>query len=164
MSELIHNPVFWVTVSFVGFVLLALKFGLHKTVATTLDSRAEAIKGELDAAKALREEAEAVLADYKAKQAAHMKEAEEMLANAKREADALRAEAEKSMMVALDARMKSAMERIEQQEQQAINDVRNHVVDITMAAAKDRISQHFSTMSSDDMVRGVLADLERKVH
>ena len=162
--EIIHNPTFWVSVSFIGFMLIALKLGLHTKLTSGLDSRADKIKSELDAARALREEAESVLADYKAKQAAHMKEAEQMLTTAKAEAEALRAAAEKEMVATLDGRMKSAMDRIEQQEQRAINEVRDHVVDITIAAAKDMIGDHFENLSSEEMVQNVIADLERKVH
>lgn len=164
MSELVHNPSFWVAVSFVVFMLIAVKYRLHKKFVHHLDGHREVIRMELDAARKLREEAEAVLADYKVKQAAHMKEAEAMLAHAKQEADALRANAEKELMASLDARMKAAIERIEQMEAQALSDVRDHVVDITIAAAKDMIADHFNSLSSEQMVQSVIADLERKVH
>lgn len=164
MSELLQNPGFWVFVAFVSFMGVLLYLNMHKKMTGALDSRAQTIKSELDAARALREEAEAVLADYKAKQAAHMKEAEDMLTRAKAEADALRENAEKELLASMDMRMKSAMDRIQQQEQQAIQDVRDHVVDITIAAAKDMIADHFATLSSEDMITGVIADLDRKVH
>lgn len=164
MSELVDNPTFWVAVSFVCFMLFALKLKLHTKLTGALDSKAEAIKDELDAARALREEAQAVLADYKQKQAAHLKEAEEMLARAQKEADALRANAEKELMASMDARMQTAMERIEQQEQQALSDVRDHVVDITISAAKEMITERFENLSSEEMVQSVISDLDRKVH
>ena len=164
MTELIHNSTFWVAVSFVGFMLIAFKLGLHTKLTAGLDNRSEQIKNELDAARALREEAEAVLADYQAKQAAHLKEAEAMLANAKTEAQALSDNAEKELKAALDARMQAAMERIEQQEQQALSDVRDHVVDITIAAAKEMIGKHFESMPSEKMVQHIMTDLDRQVH
>lgn len=164
MSELIHNPMTWVIASFIGFLLLAARFNVHKMALGALDSRSAEIQKELDTARALREEAEAVLMEYKRKQEKHLQEAEEMLERARKEANAMREAAEKDLLDNMDKRMQAAMQRIEQQERQALNDVRNHVVDITIAAAKDMIADHFKNLSSEQMVQSVVADLERKVH
>lgn len=164
MAEMIHNPMLWVTISFLGFIALAMKLHLHKKVAHRLDGHGELIRMELDAAKKLRQDAQDVLAEYKTKQAQMLQEAQDMLANAKQEAEALRANAHQELTANLDARMQAAMKRIEQQEQQALKEVRDHVVDVTIAAAKEQITGHYAALSSEQMVAGVVADLDRKVH
>ncbi len=70
---------FWVAVSFILFFCLLLYFGLHKKVGTALDARAAAIAKEIDEAKALREEAEAVLQDYRKKQGEAAEEAQAII-------------------------------------------------------------------------------------
>lgn len=162
--EMLHNPVFWVAASFVGFLAIAVYFKLPSMFIRMLDERSAKIKAELDTARSLREEAEQVLASYKQKQAEYLKEAEAMLHKARTDADMLRASAEKELKTMLDTRMKNALERIAQEEGKAIADVRNHVVDIALAAARAVIIDHASSGSQDELLKLALADIERKVH
>ena len=162
-ESLLTDPRTWVTAAFLTFVLLAYK-KIAALIANGLDSRTARIKSELDEARRLREEAEAVLAEYKQKQAEYLKEAEQMLESAKNDAQQLRAYAEAELKASLDARMKQAVERIAQEEASAINDVRDHVVDIALAAARNIISDQVGTMSQEELIKLALADIERKVH
>lgn len=163
MPEMLYNPVFWVTFAFVAFVALAYKKG-SKLLTTSLDNRSARIASELQRARELREEAQAVLDEYKRRQAEYVKEAEAILTAARKDADALAGHAEKELRTALDARTRQAVEKIAQEETKAVADVRNHVVDISLAAARAIIVDHVSTMSQEELVRLALTDIERKVH
>ena len=57
-----------------------------------------------------------------------------------------------------------AMDRIAQEETQAVADVRNHVVDLALAAARSLIAEHVATLSQDDLMKLALTDIERKIH
>ena len=61
--DILATPEFWVAVSFFLFLGVIFYFGVHRKLASALDARAERIKAELEDARRLREEAEAVLAD-----------------------------------------------------------------------------------------------------
>lgn len=159
----IGNPVFWVTLAFVLLVALAAK-KVAVLMAGVLDDRGAKIQAELDTARRLREEAEEVLALYKQKQAEFGKEAEAILAKARADANHISAHAEADLTAALDARTKHALEKIAQEETAAIIDVRNHVVDIALAAARSIIVDQVSTLSKDDIVKLAIADIERKIH
>ena len=163
MHETLTDPRFWTAVAF--FLMIAL---LYKKVFTftarALDDRSAKIKSELDQARRLREEAEQVLAQYKQKQAEYLKESEAILHKARQDAAAMTAQAEKELKNALDARTKHALDKISQEEDKAIQDVRNHVVDIALAAARAIIIDHVSTLSQDELVKLAMVDIERKVH
>jgi F-type H+-transporting ATPase subunit b len=161
--SMMEDPRFWVTLSFFTFVVLAYK-KVSRIGATVLDERSAKIKKELEDARSLREQAEAVLADYKRKQSEYLKEAETILANARRDADGLRAHTEAELKALLESRMKHALERISQEEEHAIADVRNHVVDIALSAARSLIAEHVSTLSQEELVKLALSDIERKLH
>jgi F-type H+-transporting ATPase subunit b len=161
--EMLHNPLFWVTVAFVILILASYKKG-SAMLTGTLDSRSARIAAELTQARQLREEAEAILAEYKRRQGEYMKEAKAILDNAGKDADAMAAYTEKELRDALDARMKQALEKIAQEETKAIADVRNHVVDISLAAARSIIVDHVSTLSQDELIKLALSDIERKIH
>lgn len=164
MSESpLYDPKLWVAVAFILFVILVYKKAVVY-LANALDARSARIKDELDEARRLREEAEAVLADYRQKQSEYLKEAETLLENARRDADKMREYAHAELKASLEARMKQAVERIAQEEASAITDVRDHVVDIALAAARNIISDQVGTMSQEELIKLALADIERKVH
>lgn len=160
---MLYDPHFWVTVAFFCVVALSYK-KVASLVSRTLDDRSARIRAELDEARRLRMEAEAVLEQYRQKQAEYLKEAEDMLAAARRDTDAMRSFTETELKAALEVRMKQALERIAQEESNAIDDVRNHVVDIALAAARTLIADHVSSMSQDELVKLALSDIERKIH
>jgi len=61
------DAAFWVAVAFVVFVGVLWYLGAFKTLIAGLDNRAEAIRKELEEAKALREEAQRVFLEYQKK-------------------------------------------------------------------------------------------------
>jgi len=160
---MLEDPRFWVAIAFFVFVGLTYK-KIAGFVFRALDDRSAKIKVELDEARRLREEAEQVLKQYQQKQSEYLKEAENILASAQHDADAMRSFTEQELRTALEARMGQALERIAQEENNAIADVRNHVVDIALAAARSLIVDHVSTMSQEDLVKLALSDIERKIH
>jgi len=162
-ESILLDPRIWTTAAFVTFVILAYK-KLAAFACNALDTRTARIKSELEEAQRLRQEAQAVLAEYKQKQAEYLKAAEQLLVDARHDADQMRAYAETELKASLDARMKQAVERIAQEEASAINEVRDHVVDIALAAARNIIADQVGTMSQEELIKLALADIERKVH
>jgi F-type H+-transporting ATPase subunit b len=159
----LSNPKFWIMLAFVLLVVTSYK-KLAAVFASAMDGRADKIKSELEKARALRVEAEAVLALYKQKQAEFAKEAESILSKAREDANHISAHAEAELKAAIDARTKYTIEKIAQEEQAAIVDIRNHVVDIALAAARSIIVDQMSSLSQDELVKLAIADIERKVH
>lgn len=162
-ESFLSDPKTWVAVSFLALVALGYKKVFH-AIARALDERSEKIKAELEHARQLREEAERVLADYKKKQSEYLKEAEAMLAKARQDAAALGRQAEKDLKETLDARMKQALEKISREEASAIQEVRNHVVDIALASARAVISSHVGKLTQEELIKLALVDIERKIH
>jgi len=163
MSEMLADPRFWVAISFIIFFGLTYK-KIARFAFGALDDRSSKIAHELNEARRLREEAEGILNQYKQKQAQYEKEAEQILATAKQDAETLRGYAEKEMTAQLEGRTKQAMDRIAQEEVQAIADVRNHVVDVALAAARSLIIDHVGGLSQEELVTLALSDIERKIH
>src|SRR5947209_19829795 len=91
------EPETWVAIAFVILMVLFAYLGIHRTVLKALDHRAERIKAELDDARRLKEEAAALLAEYKTKRATAEREAEEIVSNARSEAERIAVEANAKM-------------------------------------------------------------------
>ncbi|MEH6360462.1 MAG: ATP F0F1 synthase subunit B, partial [Amylibacter sp.] len=64
----LNNTTFVVTIAFVLFVGVLLYLKVPGLIGGILDKRADDIKSEIDEARALREEAQAILASYERKQ------------------------------------------------------------------------------------------------
>ena len=118
------QPETWVAIAFVILMVLFAYLGIHKTVLTALDHRAERIKAELDEARRLKEDAAKLLAEYKAKRSSAEREAEEIIANAKAEAERIAVEAKAKMEDFVARRTKTAESKIALAETQALADVR----------------------------------------
>jgi F-type H+-transporting ATPase subunit b len=137
---MLRDTSFWVAVSFVlFFVLLGGK--VVPALLGALDGRAAKIKAEIDEAQRLRQEAEAMLADAKAKREAALAEAEAMVANARQEALRLAREAEAELAAATARREKQAQDRIAAAEAQAVADVRAAAADAAITAAREVIAK-----------------------
>ena len=91
--HLLADPETWVAIAFVILMGLFAYLGVHRTVLKALDHRAERIRNELEEAKRLKQEADKVLADYKARRASAEREAEEIVTSAKAEAERIAADA-----------------------------------------------------------------------
>ena len=71
----------WVAIAFVSFLGLLGYLGVHRKLVETLDQRQARIKSELDEARRLREEAQALLAEFERKGREVDSEAEAIIAS-----------------------------------------------------------------------------------
>ena len=136
MFEILAEPETWVAVAFVIFVGIAVKLGVPGIIVKALDDRSARIKAELDEAARLRQEAEAVLAQYRRKQKEADSEAEAIILNACDEAERLAAEARAKVEDFVARRTKMAETTIARAEAQALADVRAAAADAAVAAAE----------------------------
>ncbi len=157
------DPAFWVGLAFL--LVVALTFKTLVNVATsTLDDRAAKIRTQIEEARKLREDAQALLAEYQRKQRDAMAEAEKIISAAKTEAARLKVDAEKDLEHALSRRKEQALERIAQSEAQAITQVRNTAVDVAMAAAEMLISQNLDPAKKQALTDSAITELPSRLN
>ncbi len=157
-------PELWVLVSFVLFVALLVYYKIPNKVAEALDNRAGKIHAELEEARRLREEAQTILADYQRKQRDAEKEAEDIIAMARREARFYAEESHKALNEALQRRVKLAEEKIARAEEQAVQDIRSKSVDAAVAAAEMLIARELKGKSAEDLVDKSIKDVAAKLN
>ncbi|MGE0054206.1 MAG: F0F1 ATP synthase subunit B [Hyphomicrobium sp.] len=158
------NPYFWVLVSFVGFVALLVYYKVPEIIGKALDSRATAIQTELDEARRLREEAQALLNDYKTKAREAENEAKSIIEQAKREAEALASESNKALTESLERRSKMAEEKIARAEAQALSEVRSAAVDAALSAAEKIIAGKVTGATGSGLIDDAIKDLKGKLN
>ncbi len=163
-GSVMAKPEFWVAVSFFGFVGLLLYYKVPDLIGKALDDRADRIRQELDEARRLREEAQALLADYHKKREAAEEEARAIVEQARREADTLAIETRKALIESLDRRFKLAEEKIARAEAQAIADVRSIAVDTAIAAAERVLAGKMSAQTGAGLVDQAIRGLKGKLN
>ena len=156
------SPEAWVAICFVCFVLLLAYLGVHRKLADGLDQRQARIKAELGEATRLREEAQALLAEFERKGHAAESEAEAIIASAKAEAERLAAEAKQRMEDFVARRTKMAEAKIAQAEAQALADVRAAAADTAVAAAEKILAAVAKGKVAEDLLVRGIEDLRRK--
>ena len=133
-------------------------------MAKALDNRAGKIHAELEEARRLREEAQTILADYQRKQRDAEKEAEDIIAMARREARFYAEESHKALNESLQRRVKLAEEKIARAEEQAVQDIRSKSVDAAVAAAGMLIARELEGKSAEDLVDKSIRDVAARLN
>jgi F-type H+-transporting ATPase subunit b len=159
-----EDPETWVAIAFVILMGVFAWLGVHRTVLTALDHRAERIKDELDDARRLKEEAAKVLAEYKAKRASAEREAEDIVTNAKAEAERIAAEAKTKMEDFVARRTKTAESKIAMAEAQALADVRAAAADAAVQAASTILSQSVKGSIADNLLAKGISEVRQKLN
>ena len=113
---------------------------VHKSLGAGIDGKILAIKEQLEEAKQLRAEAEALRQEYADKIAGAEKDAEAMLANAQHEADSILESAEAESKAMVERRKRMAEDKIAAAEREAVEDVRNRAVNAATAASRKLIA------------------------
>lgn len=161
--EFLSNPETWVAAAFIIFVVLTAK-PIGRAIGKGLDGRAAKIKAQLDEARALRDEAERLLAEHQRKQIAAVKEAEAILAHAREEAERIRRETAANLEAAFGRREKMAVDKIAQAEAQAVADVRNQAIAVAIAAAAKLLQESIDAGKADTLIEDSIREVERKLH
>ncbi|MBY0511578.1 MAG: F0F1 ATP synthase subunit B [Rhodospirillaceae bacterium] len=158
-----HDPSFWVGLAFVLAVAVIYR-PAAKAIISTLDERAAKIRVQIEEARKLREDAQALLAEYQRKQRDAMAEAEKIIANARAEAARLKVDAEKDLEHAITRRKQQALDRIAQAEAQAIAQVRNTAVDVALAAAETLIKGSLDAGKQQALADKAISELPARLN
>lgn len=160
---MLHDPTFWVAVAFVIFIALISK-PVGKLAGKALDDRAQKISSDLDEAERLRVEAQDLLASYQRKQRDAAKEAEDIVRHAKEEAERIAREGRERLKASLERREKLAMDRIALAEQQAIEQVRGHAIEVAIQATRGVLAAGLPAAKADALIDSAIGSLPGKLH
>lgn len=128
-------------------------------VVRGLDAKIAEIKQQLDEAKSLRAEAEALRDQYAAKIAGAEKDAEAMMASAHEEASAILARAETDSTAMVARRQRMAEDKIAAAERTAIAEVKAQTVLAAAAAARRVIAERHDGEADKPLADQVIASL-----
>jgi F-type H+-transporting ATPase subunit b len=118
----------------------------------------------LDEARALREEAQTLLASYERKQKEVQEQADRIVANARTEAERSAQESKDDIAASIARRLASAEEQLESARAAAVKDVQNRAVTVAVAAAKDVIASNMDAARANALIDESIATVKAKMH
>lgn len=148
----------WVYTGVTIFILIAV-FGLkaHRQIIAGLDAQIAETRKALDESAAIRKEAEALLADAKAKQLQSAADAAGLVAHAKDEAAAIVAKAETDTTALVARREKMALDKIDAAERAAVDALRARAAAAATAAAGTLIADSHDAKADKRLVDEAIA-------
>lgn len=151
-SALGFSPAGWVSLAIIAIFLIALWKKVPAMLTGSLDNSIAQIRKQLDEAKALRAEAEALRQEYADKIANAEKDAAAMLEHARHEAEAIVARAESDTTAVIARREKMAEDKIAATERAAVADLRAKAADAAATAAKGLIARNHTAAADSALV------------
>jgi F-type H+-transporting ATPase subunit b len=155
---------FFVAAAFFTVIGAFIYLKLPNKLMQSLDEKSAQIAKELDDAKALRAEAEKVLADYEEQRKQAEAQAEQMIADAKASAESTAAEARAAMQAAMDRRTKQAEEKIARAQENLEKEVRAAITSLAVDAAAHLVATGMTDEMAQKLVDGNIAELGERLN
>jgi len=160
----LKNTDFVVFLGLLVFIGILVYFKVPGMIGKMLDDRAEGIENELNEARALREEAQSLLASYERKQRDVQDQADRIVAAAKEEAETAARQARADLEVSLARRMKAAEDQIANAQAAAIKEVRDQSVTIAVGAAREIMAKQMTASAGNALIDSAIAEVDAKLH
>ena len=158
------NTDFVVTLGFLVFIGVLLYFKVPSMLTGLLDKRAEGIQAELDEAKSLREEAQALLASYERRQREVQDQAERIIAHAKEEALLAGEQAQADLEKSIARRLAAAEDQIASAQAGAVKEVRDRAIAVAIEAAREVVAKQMTAADAAKTIDEAIAEVGQKLH
>jgi len=158
------NTNYVVLIGFILFLALLFYFNVPAMILKMLDDRAETIRSELDEARNLRDEAQAVLAAYERKSREEAEQSQRIIDHAREEARLAADAAKEDLKQSIARRLKAAEEQITSAEEKATRELRNRAVDVAIAAAAKILADSTTATEANKRIDAAIAEVESRLH
>jgi len=154
---------FFVALAFVTVIVAILYLKLPQRLLGAMDAKSAEIADELAHARKLREEAEALLADYEERRKSAEQQAEEIVTEARETAQRLAEEARAAMQASLERRTQQAESKIARAEEQLVDEVRAAITRLAIDAAANLIESGMSAQQANTLIEQNISELKDRL-
>ena len=158
------NTDFVVILAFLLFVAILVLAKVPSMLGQQLDNRADGIQSELDEARALRDEAQTILASYERKQKEVQEQADRIIAQAKVDAELAAAQANEDLKLSVERRVLAAQDQIASAEASAVKEIKNQAITVAMAVATDVLAKQMTAASGNKLIDDAIKEIDAKLH
>ena len=143
------DATFWVAVSFFIFFLVLIYLKIPQKVNDVLGNKINETKSELEEAEKLKEEAKNLLSSYENKLTRATDEATNIVDMAKKDSEKNLIDSTEKFYQLIDYKKKNLSEKIDQMKDEAINEIKNTSIQISMEAAEKIIKNSIDKKKLD---------------
>ena len=138
---MIIDATFWVAVSFFIFFGILIYLKIPQKINSSLTDQINEIKNELGEAEKLKNEAKTLLSDYENKIDKSKKETKEIINLAKEDSEKIILEKMEKFHQIMENKKKNAEQKIVQMKENALKDIKNISVKVSMEAVEHLIKK-----------------------
>lgn len=143
-----------------GVTMLLLAFLAFPRISEALGRRQKTIEDSIDSAEHLRQEAEKILADYRARLQAAREQSDEIVARARQAAESHEQEAKaQARQIATDA-AERAQREIEAATERALEGIRREVAELTIVATEKVTRKTLDDADQKRLVQEAIGELD----
>lgn len=146
------------------FLGIVFYFGVPSMLGGMLDKRAEGIRNELDEARALREEAQTLLASYERRAREVEDQSQRIVAEARSNAEDAAVQAKAEIERSIARRLAAAEDQIANAEAKASRAVRDRAASVAVDAAAEVIAGRTSAADQNRMIDEAISEVGRQLH
>ena len=133
------DATFWVAISFFIFFGVLIYLKIPQKINGSLTNQINNMKREIDEAERLKNEAKSLLSNYENKIDKSKKEAKEIINEAKKSSEKIILEKTEKFHQIMENKKKDAEQKISQMRENALNDIKNISVKISVEAVEHLI-------------------------
>ena len=154
---------FFVALAFFTVIAAFFYLKLPQRLLAALDEKSAEIANELEQARKLREEAQALLADYETRRKSADQQAEVILTEARETAQRLAEESRTAMQAQLERRTLQAESKIARAEEQLVGEVRSAITQLAVDAAAHLIETGMSAQQANALIEQNISELKDRL-
>ena len=130
------DSTFWVAVSFFIFIGVLVYFRIPQKISSTLNENINNIKREVDDAEKLKDESKNILSEYEKKIGNANNEIKQMIDSSTETAEQHILKVNENFHIQMENRKKNTEDRIKQMKNEALKDIKNVSVKISIQAVE----------------------------
>lgn len=163
LTDATWGTTYWVAISFVIFLVLAVKLAGGK-VTGALDAKIAAIRSEIETAEKLRAETQALLNDIQQKQRDAQVEASRIVDSARASAKQIQKSAEADLEETMARREAQLMDRLRRVEEKAIADIQNHAAELALQATREIVAKSMDEKTGKTLIDQAVASVAKHLN
>ena len=133
---MVIDATFWVAVSFIIFCVVLIYLKIPQKINNLLITQINEIKKEISEAEKLKDEAKNILSNYEDKIEKSKKEVQKIINISRKKSEELILEKTQKLHQSIEEKKKSTEQKILQMKENALKDIKNNSVKITIEAVE----------------------------
>ena len=143
------DATFWVAISFIIFFCGLIYLKIPQKINNVLSNKIKETKNELEEAEKLKDEAKTLLSNYENKLTRSLDETKDIVDKAKKDGEKNLIDSTEKFYQLIDYKKKSLSEKIDQMKDEAIHEIKNISIEISVEAAEKIIKQSIDKKKLD---------------